>query len=413
MDKGYTAIISVAIAIAVCLLLLRVLNRKEPFKVWSNGNTSAEVIELEAKLRAMLPAVWMDGETFFDDKWIDKSGNSNDSVKTQNIKVSQQKSAAYGCDAAFKFITGKSDEKSSLVLSNGWPSNDKYTFFHVTRYDGRHRNRIWTAIDGPNSGDVNWLSGHHGDGSHKFYHDQWIQRGGENAPTNQFRWQLSTDRPNRTRSRLADGRVFEGREANGFKPLHHGVGIGPYTNSPNEQSDWACAEVVVFDRRLSNAECSIVERYLELKYGFDVSDESTPGWTDAPIKISTSPGMCMDVAGGSKSNGGRIHMWKCHNGANQDWTYMPDTQQIKDKNSGKCLDLPRGRQHNGNQLQTWSCGARNNNQKWEIVNDNVLRKPGTNKCVDISNNSTKKGTNVQLWDCHDGDAQKWSFDNRM
>jgi hypothetical protein len=79
----------------------------------------------------MLPAVWMDGETFFDDKLDRQKREFKRQRENPKYQVSQQKSAAYGCDAAFKFITGKS-EKSSLVLSNGWPSNDKYTFFHDT-----------------------------------------------------------------------------------------------------------------------------------------------------------------------------------------------------------------------------------------------------------------------------------------
>jgi hypothetical protein len=55
--------------------------------VWSNGNTSAEVIELEAKLGAMLPAVWMDGETFFDDKLDRQSGIQT--RQRENAKISR------------------------------------------------------------------------------------------------------------------------------------------------------------------------------------------------------------------------------------------------------------------------------------------------------------------------------------
>jgi hypothetical protein len=79
-----------------------------------------------------------------------------------------------------------------------------------------------------------------------------------------------------------------------------------------EQSDWACAEVILFDRELNNAECATVERYLELKYGFKTTTDVTDGWKDQPIRIASAPNVCMDVAGGSKRNGGKIHAWKCH-----------------------------------------------------------------------------------------------------
>jgi hypothetical protein len=92
-----------------------------------------------------------------------------------------------------------------------------------------------------------------------------------------------------------------------FRALFHGAGIGTKTRYSREQSDWACAEVILFDRELNNAECATVERYLELKYGFKTTTDVTDGWKDQPIRIASAPNVCMDVAGGSKRNGGKIH----------------------------------------------------------------------------------------------------------
>jgi hypothetical protein len=75
-----------------------------------------------------------------------------------------------------------------------------------------------------------------------------------------------------------------------------------------------------------------VERYLELKYGFKTTTDVTDGWKDQPIRVASAPNVCMDVAGGSKRNGGKIHAWKCHGKANQMWTYAPETKQLRDKN---------------------------------------------------------------------------------
>ena len=412
MRQGHAVILSISFTILIFVMVLTYLRRKETFTAsFSNGHSGPEIVELNSQVRGMVPAIWMDGDTFYDDKWMDKSGNGNDSSHTYKVKSGVQKFAAHGCDASFKYITGRRDDKSSLVLEKGWPSNEKYTFFHVTRYDGRHKHRIWTNVNGSKSGGVNWLSGHWGGRSNNFYHNAWIQSE-KKRPANEYRWQISTDRADRTRSRLAGESVRDGRVSGKFRPLFHGAGIGTRTKYSREQSDWACAEAILFDRVLSNEECAKVERYLELKYGFESTTEVESGWTDQPVRMARAPNMCVDVAGYSKSNGGKIHLWKCHGGANQSWTYSPETKMMKDKNSGKCLDLPGGNQRNGNQLHIWSCDSKNNNQKWDIVDDTTLRKPGTNKCVDISNNQTSSGTKIQLWDCHDGGAQKWAFNNR-
>jgi hypothetical protein len=135
------------------------LRRKESYtNSFSNGNSGPEIVELNAKM-SMVPAIWMDGETFTN-KWTDKSGNGNDSTHTQNVRLSEQTSAAHGCGASFRYITGRKASASSLVLEKGWPSNDQYTFFHVTRYDGPSKNRIWTNVNGAKARGVNWLSGH-------------------------------------------------------------------------------------------------------------------------------------------------------------------------------------------------------------------------------------------------------------
>jgi hypothetical protein len=67
---------------------------------------------------------------------------------------------------------------------------------------------------------------------------------------------------------MAGSAVQESEKPDGFRTLRHGVGIGTKTRYRDEQSDWACAEVIVFNKVLSDAEAQVVERYLEFKYGF-------------------------------------------------------------------------------------------------------------------------------------------------
>jgi hypothetical protein len=225
-----------------------------------------ETVNLEAYVRSQNPTIWMDGESFHNNVWMDKSGRGNDSINSSNIKLDSQSGSSHGCNAAFKFITGKKNDASSLTLGRGWPNRNDYTFFHVTRYNGPNKNRIWTNARGSRSRGVNWLSGHHDKSYGRFYHNKWLQKG--RRASDEYQWQLSVDRHDNTRSR-ADGVWSTGTLIDQkYIPLQHGVAIGTTTVYSREQSDWACAEVIVFDRRLSDQEVSRIEQYLLQKYGF-------------------------------------------------------------------------------------------------------------------------------------------------
>lgn len=273
MKRTNEVIIAVVAAIVVCMIASIVIKYKEPFStsasIWSNGRNTMETVNLEAYVRSRSPAIWMDGESFHKNVWMDKSGRGNDSINSNNIQLGSQSGAANGCNAAFKYITGKKGDASSLTLGRGWPVNNNYTFFHVTRYDGPNKNRIWTNARGSRSRGTNWLSGHHGGSVGRFYHNRWLTTG--RRASKDHKWQITSDRYDNTRSRT-DGRwsssSLSSRYRRYVKPLQHGVAIGTTTAYSREQSDWACAEVLVFARRLSNYDVSRVEEYLQRKYGF-------------------------------------------------------------------------------------------------------------------------------------------------
>ena len=37
--------------------------------------------------------------------------------------------------------------------------------------------------------------------------------------------------------------------------------------------------------------------------------------------VGTGSGRCLDVPGASTTNGTQVHLWDCHGGTNQLWTY--------------------------------------------------------------------------------------------
>jgi hypothetical protein len=114
---------------------LMYLRRKESYtNSFSNGNSGPEIVELNAKIREHGTG-HMDGRR----RLLITSGLirvvtvTTVHTHTQNVRLSEQTSAAHGCGASFRYITGRKASASSLVLEKGWPSNDQYTFFHVTR----------------------------------------------------------------------------------------------------------------------------------------------------------------------------------------------------------------------------------------------------------------------------------------
>lgn len=122
----------------------------------------------------------------------------------------------------------------------------------MTRYTGGSRGRIW---NGKNS---NWLSGHWAGHAGWAHHDRWLEPNRDLVVDN---WVLTVDQRNFARFNATN----ESR-ANGTNP--GGVGINQFGGQyNNERSDWACAEIVVFDGNLSDADIRAVETYLINKYG--------------------------------------------------------------------------------------------------------------------------------------------------
>ncbi|KAJ7146651.1 hypothetical protein C8R44DRAFT_864390 [Mycena epipterygia] len=91
-------------------------------------------------------------------------------------------------------------------------------------------------------------------------------------------------------------------------------------------------------------------------------------WTQNGQTILAYGTMCLDVTGGSTTNGIKMQIWACTPGggdANQHFTVTADNR-IQWTND-ECLDLTDGSLTSGNQVQMWACAASNTNQVWNIV----------------------------------------------
>ncbi|KAJ7451576.1 hypothetical protein FB451DRAFT_1186111 [Mycena latifolia] len=92
-------------------------------------------------------------------------------------------------------------------------------------------------------------------------------------------------------------------------------------------------------------------------------------WTQNGQTIVVYGTMCLDVTGGSTTNGAKMQIWSCTPGAgdaNQHFT-VTSSKSIQWANTAECLDLTGGSLTSGNQVQMWGCATGNTNQVWNIV----------------------------------------------
>ncbi|MFZ3479614.1 RICIN domain-containing protein [Bifidobacterium adolescentis] len=138
---------------------------------------------------------------------------------------------------------------------------------------------------------------------------------------------------------------------------------------------------------------------------------------DGTYVVSTrlKDGMLLDVAGGSKKDGGNVLIYTATGGANQQWRVTHDPKgyvTLANVNSGKVLDVAGGSAKDGaNALQYSSNGGRN--QKWVAIRSGssyrLVSAMSQSLVLDVAGWSTKNGTNVDVWTSTGGANQQWSF----
>lgn len=205
-----------------------------------------------------LPGIvgWYTGDSWTGTQWSDVSG-ANNHVTTVGGTIS----VGTIPNTNIKYLYGFASNTASLQ----WPAAilpSTYTFFHVTKYNGNLRKRIFTSS-------INWLSGHWSGSAGVAYHTNntgWLTPSGTDIHGNN--WVISTDQNTKYRSQGIDRTTVTGPNASAQLFINAGYGLG-------EGSDWACAEVIVYNRTLSAAEITNVESYLFNKYGNATTGFST------------------------------------------------------------------------------------------------------------------------------------------
>jgi streptogrisin C len=119
--------------------------------------------------------------------------------------------------------------------------------------------------------------------------------------------------------------------------------------------------------------------------------------------VSGLNGKCIDVPGGEATDGRRLVMWDCHDGANQNWTFHSDGTV---RAMGMCMDVAWGSRDNGAVIQLAHCSG-NPAQKFVLSAAGDLVNPQANKCVDIASFNNANGAKLVQWECTGQANQKW------
>ena len=95
-----------------------------------------------------------------------------------------------------------------------------------------------------------------------FYHNGWLNSGNQGTNTD---WIQATDSRQLCRYNRGTGRYTGGGNLSPNGIAINNAGSGGCCNA-NERSDWATAEIIVYNRTLSESEMILVENYLYNKY---------------------------------------------------------------------------------------------------------------------------------------------------
>jgi hypothetical protein len=122
--------------------------------------------------------------------------------------------------------------------------------------------------------------------------------------------------------------------------------------------------------------------------------------------VGGQSGRCVDVPGGTTTNGTQVQLWDCQGQTGQSWTHTSGRQfQVY---GNKCLDASGQGRTNGTQVIIWDCNGQAN-QQWNVNANGTITGVQSGLCLDATGAATTNGTRLVLWSCHGGANQQWSL----
>jgi parallel beta-helix repeat protein len=138
---------------------------------------------------------------------------------------------------------------------------------------------------------------------------------------------------------------------------------------------------------------------------------------DTPLNfIATNSTKCLDVRAPKNSPNSAVVQMSCNTDPSQTWKFTSvgtNQFQITSPSNGLCFDLSGASKINGGLLKQATCVAGKPNQTWalkettpgffEIISIN------SQKCLDVTNASSADNIQIQQWDCGGEANQTWRF----
>jgi hypothetical protein len=215
----------------------------------------------------------------------DSSGNGRAAATSSGSPTLVTVGNSNGATNSFQVIRGNTG--SSWDFKNPMFTNSNWTLATIARYTGGSRGRIFDSFG------YNFLAGFWNGSSGVAHHDGWVT-----DQTNRFgdNWVISLDYAYNYRG---NGVSYGTAGGQNYMP-QMGINL-------RENSDYEFAEVIFFDRQLSEAEILKVEEYFAQTYGVTLGRASTGSYApNASVTVSNVLGgtpVTINVATVNPSNG--------------------------------------------------------------------------------------------------------------
>lgn len=178
----------------------------------------------------------------------DLTENNNHAVFTKGIIGFANDNNQVNTQTKGSYLVG--DVNSGILF----PANvlpDNYTMFSIVKYNGKAKEKILAGYDN------SWVSGFSSGKSGIASRNSWVTQ--EELSVFDDRWVFSTDTNDSYR---ANGNDYTVNKNSGSGQLSLN-----YNENPSQNSDWAVACVIVFNRVLTSTEISSMESWIQKEYG--------------------------------------------------------------------------------------------------------------------------------------------------
>lgn len=187
--------------------------------------------------------------------WKDKSGNNNHFSQSRKEACPCLVKEGIGRKPSVMFNTAQ-----SIFMTKTFPA--PVTVIYVTRQMGGSNKRVLSAMTN------NWLLGYWSGAKNQAFYEGWVSKAGRPDTDNLSHVFSGIVRgPGQNSEVWADGEMVATNQNGNTGPGGLAINTGMYSE---EVSDCQVAEIIVFNRDISQSERQDVEAYLKAKWGINI-----------------------------------------------------------------------------------------------------------------------------------------------